>query len=482
MDAIEEKINGYLNRTPLNFSPDLEVLFDDDYFQKSIGTIRAALVLALVLYAVFGVLDLFLAPTSAVNLWIIRYAIVCPVIVLAFAASFLTVFKKIYQWVICVISAMAGFGILAMIQISVDIQSKLYYYAGLILVIIWSYALARLRFKFAVVVCWILVAAYSAGAILWQHALSTRALLNTFINNNFFFISANIIGMLANFNIEIYTRKDFLLRLLVADKQRKLQEERNELRDRNEIMDLELSVTRMIQQQLVPLEAPRSGIYSLYRPMEAVGGDFYDFIRFREQQKIGIFICDVSGHGVPSALITSMIKVLILESSRLKDNPARLLSHLNELLADNTGEIFITAFYGVYDYRARTIIYANAGHHLPLVVTGKKVRTLRNVGTLPLAVFRLSEMKQWHHSFKNRRDVLPVNAKLFLFTDGLIDASPIGRPRDSFGSYLDEALLRYHDNSSKDLLLSLFDELVRFRGSDKFKDDISMICLDTSVF
>ena len=481
MDAFEEKINRYLNRTPLNFSPDLEVLFDDDYFQKSIGTIRAALVLALVLYAVFGVLDLFLAPTSAINLWIIRYAIVCPVIMLAFAASFLTVFKKIYQWVICIISATAGFGILAMIQISADIQSKLYYYAGLILVIIWSYALARLRFTFAVAVCWTLVVAYSAGAMMWQHALSTRALLNTFINNNFFFISANIIGMLANFNIEVYTRKDFLLRLLIADKQRKLQEERNELRDRNEIMGLELNVTRMIQQQLIPQEAPR-GIYSLYRPMEAVGGDFYDFIRFREQHKIGIFICDVSGHGVPSALITSMIKVLILESSRFKDNPARLLSHLNELLADNTGEIFITAFYGVYDYRTRTIIYANAGHHLPLVVTGKKVRTLKNVGTLPLAVFRLSEMKQWHHSFKNRRDVLPADAKLFLFTDGLIDASAVERPRDNFGTYLNDALLRRYNKSSSDLLVSLFDELVRFRGSDTFKDDISMICLDTSVF
>lgn len=477
MNQWEEKINRYLKRTPLMFSRDFELLFKDDYFQKSIGTIRAALLVGLVLYAAFGILDFFLAPPSLFTLWIIRYAVVCPVMVLAFSLSFMSVFKKINQPVICCAVLAAGLGMLAMIIVTIDSEARLYYYAGFILVIFWSYALVRLRFRYAVAACWAMVAVYSAGDLLWQNCMMTRNLLN----KNFIFISANILGMMANYYIEAFSRKDFLQRLLIATKQKKIEEEWKELLDRNETMTTELAMTRVIQQQLVPREAPVSGISSLYRPMEAVGGDFYDFIRFREPHKIGIFISDVSGHGMPSALITAMMKVLILESSRLKNDPAKLLHHLNDFLNDKTGENYITAFYGVYDYHTRKITYANAGHHLPLVVSDKTVRTLKAVTALPLAVFRSAEMTKFHHPIRNQRDVLPANAKLLLFTDGLIEARSISRPQAEFSSVLGRVVMKNANKPSREFIQSIYAELVKFRESETFKDDICMICLESSL-
>ncbi len=480
MDLLEEKINRYLKRTPFTFSRDFELQFKDDYFQKSIGTIRAALLVALVLYAAFGVLDYILARHSLFNLWIIRYAIVFPVMIIAFAASYLPVFKRINQLVICCVVLAAGYGIIAMIIVSIDREIRLYYYAGLMLVIGWSYTLARLRFRYAVAACWTLVVAYSASELTWHHGPSAPNLLNNLINNNFFFISANIIGMMANYYIEAYSRKDFLQRLLIATKQEKIQEERKELLDRNETMTMELNMTRIIQQQLVPRDSPVNGIFSLYKPMEAVGGDFYDFIRFREPHKIGIFISDVSGHGMPSALITAMIKVILLESNKLKNDPAKLLYHLNDFLNDKTGENYITVFYGVYDYHTRKIVYANAGHHLPLVITNKKVRTLRNVSALPLAVFRSAEMSKFHHSLRNQRDKLPVDSKLLLFTDGLVEARSISNPRIDFSSILNDVLMKYRNQPSREFVQSVFAELMKFRESESFKDDICMICLESS--
>ncbi|MEI7652004.1 MAG: DUF1501 domain-containing protein, partial [Verrucomicrobiota bacterium] len=83
--------------------------------------------------------------------------------------------------------------------------------------------------------------------------------------------------------------------------------------------------------------------------MEEVGGDFYDFINFRDSEKIGIFISDVSGHGVPAAFITSMIKTTILQSGERKENPAELLTYINDLLHNQTGGNFITTFYGIFN-------------------------------------------------------------------------------------------------------------------------------------
>jgi serine phosphatase RsbU (regulator of sigma subunit) len=478
MTINEQKITDQIKKNTLSFSSELEALFHEDYFSKSLGSVRKALILAFVLYASFGVLDLMITPLSSVHTWIIRYIIVCPVIAAAYIISYFKIYAGISQYVISAVALVAGFGILGMIYFAVEKEGKLYYYAGLILVIMWSYTLASLRYKYAAIISWAIIAGYELMIVFLQNLTSSPDLIPSFINNNFFFISSNIIGMMAGYYIELFSRKDFLQRLLIAEKQIKLTVERNELSARMNIMNNELNMTRIIQEQLIPLEHPRDFIYSLYKPMEAVGGDFFDFIKFRETNRIGIFLSDVSGHGVPSALITSMIKVTLLESNRYKDDPAKILAHLNDLLSGISGGHFITAFYGVFDIEEKTLIYSNAGHYPPMLISEGKILNLNKPSTLPLAILSNAELTSNNQMFENAKIKLPDHGKLFLFTDGLVEAKNFTKPGDDFSSILDEILLKYIELSPKEFINQLYKELISYRGSENFNDDICMIAVD----
>ena len=97
------------------------------------------------------------------------------------------------------------------------------------------------------------------------------------------------------------------LEIKVITRTIELEREKELLRSRNETIENELIIAKKIQKQIIPRTSPVDNIYAFYKPMDKVGGDFYDFIKYRESEKIGIFLSDVSGHGVPAAFITSMV-------------------------------------------------------------------------------------------------------------------------------------------------------------------------------
>jgi peptidoglycan/LPS O-acetylase OafA/YrhL len=106
---------------------------------RSLAFIRFALILAIVLYAAFGVLDLFIVPDEAASIWIVRYAIVCPVFLAALGLTFTHWFEPVAQPVLSALAALCGLGIVAMVAIANPSASALYY-AGLLLVIPWAYS------------------------------------------------------------------------------------------------------------------------------------------------------------------------------------------------------------------------------------------------------------------------------------------------------------------------------------------------------
>lgn len=468
-----------LFRTNLKYSyPSLEEEFRKDYFEKSLLTVRIALILGMILYSVFGVLDSYIAPASKNRIWFIRFVIVVPSLLTVLIMTFFDIFSRYMQLILSILSLIAGFGIVAMIGLSVEEESGLVYYAGLMLVMMWSYTFVKLRFLYATICGWLIVLAYEIVAIGYKGFLNTPDMIKIFINNNFFFIASNIIGMFAGYLIELYTRKDFLLRKELALKKEELQAERNELKNKMDIMNSELEMARLIQQKLIPESNPADNIFSIYKPMEAVGGDLLDFIKFKTNHKIGIFLSDVSGHGVPAALITSMIKSSILESRRLSSNPAMMLMHLNEVLGNQTEENFVTAFYGIYDSQNRSLIYANAGHHPPSIILNRKIVSLNRSHSIPLAIMKNSELISEGRIYRNSRAILPLHSKLVIYTDGLVEAKKIGNHNLDFGHLMNEKLLRLKSLNCRDFVESLYDELISFRGSESFDDDICLICVD----
>jgi hypothetical protein len=286
--------------------------FYNYFFSKSIYIVRLSLVLGIILYAGFGVLDSYIASSSREIIWFIRFVVVTPLIISIFFLSYTRIFKRYMHYLMSLVALTGGLGIIIMIAVSENAEAGYYYYAGLILVIMWVYTFARLKFKFAVIVSWALVIIYEITAIFFQNMLFLDKTFRIFLSNNFFFISANVMGMMVCYLLEDYAKRDFCQQIQINKKNRDLENERNELKLYNDQFNEELEMARDIQQTLVPVENSDENIYSIYRPMAPVGGDFFDFLKYREKEKTGIFISDVAGHGVPAALIASMQKSIIL--------------------------------------------------------------------------------------------------------------------------------------------------------------------------
>ncbi len=200
----------YRNRLSLRFAnPRLETAFKRDYFHQSLRQVRVSLLVGGLLYAAFGLLDTSIVPESTTITWIIRYAVVFPVIAAVFALSFMHCFERRIETALVIAGAVASFGIVAMISVAAPPGNYLYY-AGLLLAATYIYTVMRLGFVPASLVNWSTVTLYEAVAL--STGTTPQAIL---LNNSFFLVSINIVGMFACYYMEHYARADYLKRRLI---------------------------------------------------------------------------------------------------------------------------------------------------------------------------------------------------------------------------------------------------------------------------
>ncbi len=220
-------IKPAFNPLQLRFSGELENVFRDDYFSKSIKPLRIGILLATMLYALFGILDAQIFPEMKAETWFIRYAVVCPVCLAGFLSTFSARFKNHMQAIMLLLTLAGGTGIIVM-MVLVHSPENYFHYAGLLLVIMYTYTFSKLSFHAASFVCWTLVGLYEYSALRIMHVP-----LPVFLNDNFFYISANLIGMFSCYHRELYTRKDFLQTLTIREfeEKKRLMEKENILRD-----------------------------------------------------------------------------------------------------------------------------------------------------------------------------------------------------------------------------------------------------------
>src|SRR6516225_756295 len=143
-----------------------------------------------------------------------------------------------------------------------------------------------------------------------------------------------------------------------------LREARAPLAEQLLALNTALEMARQIQLSILPHTLPklsRLDIAARFLPMTSVAGDFYDFIRV-DDEHLGILIADVSGHGLPSALIASMLQVALTAQAAYAAEPAKVLSGLNSALCGKFTQNFVTAAYVYVDLEQNLIRYAGAGH------------------------------------------------------------------------------------------------------------------------
>jgi sigma-B regulation protein RsbU (phosphoserine phosphatase) len=178
----------------------------------------------------------------------------------------------------------------------------------------------------------------------------------------------------------------------------------------------ELELARRIQLSILPEAFPASTDFRIaarYVPMTSVAGDLYDFLVASDRQ-VGLLIADVSGHGVPAALIASMVKMAATSQRSNAAHPAQLLAGMNAALCGNTQGQFVTAAYVYLDVATRQLRYAAAGHPAMLMMRNGVVSEVAENGLLLAA----SELATYHEK------TLPLEQgdRLLLYTDGLVEA------------------------------------------------------------
>ena len=282
----------------------IEIQFRKDYHANTVGTTRRALVLGLILYSLFGILDVYAIPVSKDIVWIIRYGIVAPVILAALAASYVSSLQKYTQAFMCVVVAVSGLGIVAMISITTEAEfGNRFYFTGLILICMWGYSLSRLRFWYAVLANLMIMIGYEFASIEMKHLLESETGIVIFTMHNFFFLGANVIGMFASYYLERYTRRDFLQKYTIRaqrDRADKLlynvlpQQIAERLKESNETIADEFSAATVLFADIVNF----TPISARFDPREVVDMLSELFSHFDELvDKYGVEKIQVAGDG-----------------------------------------------------------------------------------------------------------------------------------------------------------------------------------------
>jgi len=201
--------------------------FRNDYFNRSLNPFRFSLVIAIFFFGIFAFLDALLLPELRNLFWFLRFGIITPILISVIFFSFSSTFKRYMQPIISMIMYLTGLTIIVMITFAANIANHYSYYAGLILIFIFGYTFIKARFIYATIAGWSIVASYEIAAI-WISDTPIEIL----INNNFFFISANVIGMFINYFMEHSARRDFYMRLRLEKEQNKVKAANNALEKR----------------------------------------------------------------------------------------------------------------------------------------------------------------------------------------------------------------------------------------------------------
>lgn len=245
-------------------------------------------------------------------------------------------------------------------------------------------------------------------------------------------------------------------------------------------IESELQIAQAIQMAMLPKTFPpfptcnEVAIYGRLNPAREVGGDLYDFC-IRDGM---LFYCigDVSGKGVPASLLMAATRTLFRTIAAHESQPKRIVSMLNDSIAeDNEMNMFVTLFVGMIDLTTGRMLYCNAGHDAPLLISndGRHVGQLPVIPNLPAGAF-------YGRNYSEQETVIDSGTTIFLFTDGLTEA--MNNSNEAFG---EQRLFDIAQNISKEpekmtprLLIDQMTEAVHaYVGDAEQSDDLTMMSI-----
>lgn len=238
-----------------------------------------------------------------------------------------------------------------------------------------------------------------------------------------------------------------------------------------ERFEKEVAVAKEIQQLLLPQKLPKHARYELCAlniPSQAIGGDYYDFVEISDSQ-LGIAIGDVSGKGIPGAILMSNLQAVFRANALQNASPKSVVSQVNNHLASSISpEKFVTFLYGVLDVRSGKFIFTNAGHNYPILFRNGKIETIIGadliVGVRPNCDYTQQTTK------------MKAGDLLVFYTDGITEA--FSENGNLFGEQRLMNLLK--ENSAmpvENLMEIILHDVSSYTGSKQFMDDLTLVLL-----
>lgn len=245
---------------------------------------------------------------------------------------------------------------------------------------------------------------------------------------------------------------------------------------RNRELEKELQVAGKIQQAILPQKLPRIenlDIAGFSRPCFAVGGDFYDVIRLNDHQ-IGVCIGDVSGKGVPGAIMMALLYAGYRGFVREFSSTSETVSALNNLLRANTAEnTYATFFYTVIDFESLIMYYTNAGHSAPFLFKGNGDVFRLTHGGIVLGFLPDQEYSQMTR-------LIDPGDVLVLFTDGVTES--FNAQDEMFGEERVQEIVRSNRHlPARQIQQRIFDEVTRFLPDGGFQDDFTTVVIKFEI-
>jgi sigma-B regulation protein RsbU (phosphoserine phosphatase) len=234
----------------------------------------------------------------------------------------------------------------------------------------------------------------------------------------------------------------------------------------------QLEVARQVQLELLPARDPQLEGYdiSAYNfPTEEVSGDYYDWVKIFDDQ-IGLVIADVSGKGVPAALLMAFLRASLRAATHIGYSPHISMAKVNYLLWESIERNqFVTAFYAILDVTNRTLTYTNAGHNPPILLNKDGEVSFIDRGGVPLGMFRDTRYHEYYLTTE-------PGEVLVLYTDGVTEAH--NSAGEEFGrDRLARAIQANKNLSARELITAVQKEVIDWTDGVGVTDDVTFFVI-----
>jgi serine/threonine protein phosphatase PrpC len=424
--------------------------FVDDVAIKSRRVIRLSMIFAIIIYVLFGLIDQDIVLESPDKYYPFRMIGIAQ-FTFVILSTYSPLFKRYSQAILSSIVLVGGLNVL---MISLDKGNSLY--AGLILTSIYAHSLLRLRFIYASLTTWALIIAYFI-ILIYQNNVPSKVVMN----NAFFLVTSNLLGMVASYSIEYFMRSAYWKSHIVNIKSSELEAEYSR-------KSAELESARQIQLSMLPQalpEHPELEIAVTMQTASEIGGDYYDF-HLAEDNTLTFAIGDATGHGAKAGAMVTAIKTLFSNYAPHMELTEFLKKSNHFIKQIKLPNLYMSLGVG----KIKDDILEISGVGLPPFLIFRN--SSGSIEELPLKGIPLGSFTTF--PFIKRTIKLSPDDTLVFLTDGLPEL--FNKQKEMFGyEKIREILLESNQNSVKEIL----DE-IKIKASDwnnHQQDDITLLII-----